>query len=293
MMKFGIALPNFGKYAAKKDILEIAALAEELGYDSLWTSDHVVIPDSHKGFGDVFYDPLITLGFIAASTTKIALGTSVLILPYRNPVVTAKMISTLDALSGGRVILGVGAGWLEDEFRVLGVSYKERGAVTEEYIEILKELWSRDDPAYTGKYLSFSDIKFLPKPRQKPHPPIWVGGGSPIAIERAVRYGDGWHPVGLTPRELKEKADYLKALLPEEKKKSFIISLRKTLEINEEREFGEKDTLRGGPEKIIRGIEEYREAGASHLVLHILSGEFSGVLKTMEIFSKKLKPHLQ
>lgn len=291
-MKFGIALPNFGKYAAKEDILEIAVLAEELGYDSLWTSDHVVIPDSHKGFGDVFYDPLITLGFVAAGTGKIALGTSVLILPYRNPVVTAKMISTLDTLSRGRVILGVGAGWLEDEFRALGVSYKDRGSVTDEYIEAFKELWTGDNPVFNGEHLAFSNIKFLPKPSQKPHPPIWVGGGSPRAIERAVHCGQGWHPVGLTPKELREKVNYLNELLPEEKRESFVISLRRNLEINESKEFGEEDTLRGGAEKIIRGVEEYREAGVSHLVLHILSGDFKGVLKTMEIFSKELRPRL-
>lgn len=292
-MKFGIALPNFGKYAVKEDILKIAALAEELGYDSLWTSDHIVIPASHKGFGDVFYDPLITLGFVSATTKKIALGTSVLILPYRNPVVTAKMISTLDTLSGGRVVVGVGAGWLEDEFRALGASYKDRGAVTDEYIEILKELWTSDNPTFNGTNVSFSDIKFLPKPSQKPHPPIWVGGGSKRAMERAARCGDGWQPVGLTPGELRERVNYLNELMPEEKRERFVISLRRNLEICEDKEFKDEDTLRGGAEKIIRGIEEYREAGVSHIVLHILSGELEGVLKTMEVFSKEMRPRLE
>jgi alkanesulfonate monooxygenase SsuD/methylene tetrahydromethanopterin reductase-like flavin-dependent oxidoreductase (luciferase family) len=107
-MKFGIALSNFGKYAQKESILDIAKSAEDLGFDSLWVSDHIVIPESHKGFGDVFYEPIATLSFVAASTGVIQLGTSVIILPYRNPIVLAKMISTLDVLSGGRVILGVG-----------------------------------------------------------------------------------------------------------------------------------------------------------------------------------------
>lgn len=289
-MKFGISLPNFGKYASTENILEIAVLAEDLGYDSLWVSDHIIIPDSHEGFGHVFFDPLITLGFVAARTKNISLGTSVLILPYRNPVALAKMISTLDMLSGGRVIVGVGAGWMRDEFDALGIPYEKRGAITDEYIEVLKELWTRDKPSYKGKYISFSDIWFLPKSLQEPHPPIWVGGGSNRAIERAARCADGWQPVGLKPEAMKEKLVYLNKLLDEGKKDNFIISLRRNLEINQDKEFSEEDTLRGGPEKIITGIRSYIEAGISHFILHILSGDFKGVLKTMETFSTTIRP---
>ncbi len=217
-MKIGIAVPNFGAFAGVEQITEIAVLTEELRYDSLWVSDHVVLPASHKVFGDTFFDPLVTLAYIAGSTNRIELGTSVIILPYRNPVVLAKMVSTLDTLSGGRVILGVGAGWLEEEFKALGVPFRERGKITDEYIEVLKELWTSDNPKYNGNHVSFSDIKFLPKSERKPHPPVWVGGESEKAIERAARHGDGWHPVGLTPDAFREKAEYLETLLPPEKK---------------------------------------------------------------------------
>lgn len=289
-MKFGIAVPNFGSHAKREEILEISVLAEELGYDSLWASDHVIIPDSHEGFGETFLDPLITLTFIAVSTDTIELGTSVIILPYRNPLVLAKMVSTLDTLSRGRVILGVGAGWLEDEFDALGVSFRERGAITDEYIEILKELWTSENPYYKGNYIEFSSIKFSPKPFRKPHPPIWVGGGSTRAIKRAARYGDGWHPVGLTPGALREKADYLKSLLPADKKDAFVISLRRNVEINEDKEFNEDDTLRGGREKIAKGIREYGEAGVTHLILYILAGDFKGILKTLRVFAEEIRP---
>jgi len=291
-MNFGTTLPNFGKYADKDEILKIAASAEELGFDSLWVSDHVVIPNSHEGFGDEFYDPFITLTYVAANTRNISLGTSVIILPYRNPVVLAKMISTLDMLSEGRVILGVGAGWLNKEFEALGVPFSHRGEITDEYIKILKVLWTQDDPKFKGKYLEFSDIKFLPKPYKTPYPPIWVGGGSEKAILRAVTYGEGWHPVGLTPEKLKEKLKYVKELLEKHNKDNFVISLRKNLEINTDKDISDEDTLRGPVKKIINGIRSYKKLGVNHLILHFLSSTSEGVLSTMRTFSKEIRPFI-
>jgi probable F420-dependent oxidoreductase len=289
-MKFGIAVPNFGSYAKIDEILEISSLAEELSYDSLWVSDHVIIPNSHEGFGEIFLDPFMTLTYVAAITKSIELGTSVIILPYRNPIVLAKMVSTLDALSRGRVILGVGAGWLKGEFETLGVSFEERGAITDEYIEILKELWISENPCYKGKYLDFSNLKSSPKPQRKPHPPIWVGGGSKRAIERAARYGDGWQPVGYTPKELGERADYLNSIIEDGRRDGFVISLRRNIEINEHKEFNDEDTLRGGRDKIIRGIREYGEAGVTHMVLYILAGDFKGILTTLRVFAEDIRP---
>jgi probable F420-dependent oxidoreductase len=241
----------------------------------------------------MFYDPLTTLGFLAAKTKKIHLGTSVLVLPYRNPVVLAKMISTLDVVSDGRVILGVGSGWIKAEFDALGVAYDKRGKLTDEYIEIMKELWTSDYPEYNREEFAFSNINFLPKPYQKPHPPVWVGGQSKNSIQRAALFGDGWHPVGLTPEHLKEKVAYLNELLPEEKRETFVISLRRNVEINEEREFSDDETLRGSPEKIMKGIGEYIDAGASHFVLYILSGDLKGVLQTMKTFSTTIMPAIR
>ena len=287
-MKIGIALPIFGKYAGREEILEAALAAEALGYDSVWVSDHVVVPDSHNVFGDVFFDPLISLGFIASATSRIELGTSVIVLPYRNPLVLAKSVSSLDALSGGRVVLGVGSGWLRGEFEALGVDYARRGRMTDEYIEIMKELWTSDSPSYEGEYFSFTGIRFEPKPARKPHPPVWVGGESRRSIERAAMHGDGWHPVGLGPEELAAKAREVRSLLPDEKRESFVISLRRNVEINEGREFGPEETLRGKLGKIRDGIEAYREAGVDHLILYVLSGEFEGVLGTMRVLREEV-----
>lgn len=287
-MKIGIALPIFGKYAGRDQILEASLAAEALGYDSVWVSDHVVVPDSHNVFGDVFFDPLISLGFIASATSRIELGTSVIVLPYRNPLVLAKSVSSLDALSGGRVVLGVGSGWLKGEFDALGVDFARRGRMTDEYIEIMKELWTSDSPSYEGEYYSFSGIRFEPKPVRKPYPPVWVGGESRRSIERAVTHGDGWHPVGLGPGELAAKAREVRSILPDEKRESFVISLRRNVEINEGREFGPEETLRGTPGKIRDGIEAYREAGVDHLILYVLSGEFEGVLGTMRVLREEV-----
>ncbi len=290
-MQFGVALPNFGKFADKQFMVELSRAAEALGYDSLWASDHVVIPHSHEGFGDTFYDPLITLSYIAAHTSKITLGTSVMILPYRNPIVLAKCLATLDVLSGGRLILGVGAGWLRDEFDALGVAYEQRGPMTDEYIEIIKKLWSEDAPVHKGDYYQFREIGFFPKPLQDRGPRIWVGGGSNAAIRRAAQYGDGWHPVGTDPesleRELRKLDDYLREYNRD--KGQFVISLRRNLEIADSKNLPPGDTLRGTPEKILKGLRQYRDLGVSHIVLHILSGSREGIIKTMERFSQDLR----
>lgn len=293
-MKFGIALPNFGQYADKEHLSDITLQAEALGFDSIWVSDHIVIPNSHEGFGDEFYEPLITLSFLAAKTSSIKLGTSVIILPYRNPVTLAKMISTLDVLSEGRVILGIGAGWLEKEFEALGVSYKNRGRLTDEYLKAMKVLWTENNPEFKGEFLEFSDIKFLPKPYQKPHPPIWIGGGSAKARERAVELGDGWHPVGLTPPELRRHIAELKVLRNTIGKtlEDFPIIIRRNLEINSEKDFSEGETLRGTPEKIIRGIKEYKEAGASYLLFQVLGGDINSIQNTIQSFTEDIRPHI-
>jgi len=288
-MKFGVTVPNYGKYAAKTEIVKMAQTAEELGFDSIWVSDHVIIPETHKGFGYVFYDPFITLSYIAAKTRKIKLGTSVIVLPYRNPVVMAKMISTLDNLSEGRIILGVGTGWLKEEFDALGISYEKRGEVTDEMLKVLKILWTEHNPSFKGKHYNFSNIKFLPKPVQKPHPALLVGGGTKKAIERSVEYGQGWQPVGLTPKELEEKMSYLTSLLENHNKPDFEVSLRRTVEITD-KNLSEEEILRGSAKKTVSGIKAYKDIGVDHLLLHFLSGTSEGVLKSMKIFSQEIKP---
>ncbi len=210
---FGCSLPTRGPMAGPEALRSLAQRAEDLGYDSVWVSDHIILPRQVGSFypyaadgvatfrpDEPYYEPLAALNFLAGCTQRVRLGTHVLILPYRNPVLTAKMLATLDVLSGGRVILGAGVGWMEEEFLALGLdTYHQRGAVTDEYIELYKELWTKDEPVFEGKYYQLSGSGFQPKPVQSPHPPIWIGGHTGPAIRRAAKYGDGWMPIGLRP----------------------------------------------------------------------------------------------
>jgi len=289
-MKYGVAVPNFGKFAGKENIKEVGIVAEELGYDSLWVSDHLVVPKGHKGFGNIFYDPIVTLSYLASLTNKIKLGTSVIVLPYRNPLVVAKEISTLDVLSGGRVIMGIGVGWLKAEFNALGVKYEERGQLTDEYLKVIKELYTSESPEFRGEHFNFSDIYFYPKPLQKPYPPVWIGGSSTNSIKRAVNYGIGWHAVGSIPNEIKEKSDVLNSFLTEKNKckNDFVVSVRKNLQIINREISDERELLRGNIEKIVDGIDAYKKAGVSYIVFQILSSDFKGVIETMKNFSEKV-----
>ena len=213
-MKYGIMLPSRGDLALPDNIIPIARKADELGFAVMLFPDHIVLPndvDSPYPYtqSGIFpatdtneaTDQLTMLAFLAGQTESIRLVTSVMIVPHRPPVLTAKILSTIDVLSKGRLNVGVGVGWLQKEFEALQTPpFEERGAVTDEYIRIFKELWTSESPSFEGKYCSFSDLSFLPKPVQKPHPPIWVGGESRRAIRRAAELGDGWQPIGTNNR---------------------------------------------------------------------------------------------
>ena len=212
-MKYGFTVPIRGPLATPEMISIMAKKGDDLGYDALFKGDHIVIPrriESPYPYtqGGEFpggprggtLDMLTLLAFLAAQTQTIRLVTSVIIVPFRNPLEAAKALASLDVLSQGRLVVGVGAGWLREEFEVLGLPpFEERGAVTDEYIRAFKELWTSDDPSFEGKYCRFENISFMPKPVQKPHPPIWVGGESRPALRRTAELADGWYPWGSNP----------------------------------------------------------------------------------------------
>jgi probable F420-dependent oxidoreductase len=205
-MQFGVLLPQFGPHAAGADarerIRQVALAADRLGYSVVWTAEHIVFPETIRTpypYGsrypfpltDPIFDVVATLSWVAALTTRVRLGTSVLVLPYRNPIVLAKELATLDVLSAGRLLLGVAGGWLAEEFEMLGIPFRERGARTDEYIALLRALWTQDRVRFTGRFYQLAGALFFPKPVQQP-PPIWIGGGSPAALRRVARLGDGW-----------------------------------------------------------------------------------------------------
>lgn len=206
-MQFGVALPHFGPSArhpeAPARIREVATAADRLGYDVVWTSDHVIFPrsvDTPYPYGESFpydvndpiLDPISTLTWVASATSRIQLGTAVLVLPYHPTVTLAKALATVDVLSGGRLLLGVAGGWLREEFDLLGVPFEERGARTDEAIDLLKHLWTADTIDFEGRFHHLRDAAFFPKPTRKPHPPIWIGGDGAAALRRVARRGDGW-----------------------------------------------------------------------------------------------------
>ena len=195
-MKLGVNLINFGPAAGPDTFRQWVKVVEGLGYHSIMISDHIAITkDVATKYPAPFYEPVATLGWLAGVTEKIEIGTTVMIVPYRNPLETARSLTNIDHLSGGRLIFGVGIGWAEEEFAALKLPFRQRGAMTNEFLAAIKTLWTEESASFNGKYASFSDVSTAPLPLRKPHPPIWVGGSSDAAMRRTVRLGDAWHPI--------------------------------------------------------------------------------------------------
>lgn len=197
-MKVGVNLINFGPGVNPQYLRRWVQLSENLGYHLVMTSDHIgITPDVQSRYPAPFYEPISLLGWLAGVSNNIEIGTTVIIVPYRSPLEVARACANVDQLCGGRFILGVGIGWAQQEFAALGVPFKSRGAMTNEYLEAIKMLWTQDIASYKGRFVSFEDIHTGPRPVRSPHPPIWVGGPSDAAMRRAVLYGDAWHPIRL------------------------------------------------------------------------------------------------
>ncbi len=296
-MRFGIWLPNCRHLATPEIIRGAAARAEALGYDSVWVSDHVVVPHANvANFGTTIFDPLITLGVVAGATSRVRLGTTVLIVPYRQAVVTAKMVASLDALSGGRVILGVGAGWVAAESAMLGVPFAERGPMTDEYLRAMRELWTSPSPSFAGKYVRFDDLHFEPKPVQKPHPPIWVGGHGRASLRRAAEFGAAWHPINRSPAELRagvaelarQSRDRGRATPP-------ALTLRNDVRILKPGESAPPSAhggrvVTGEPAALVDQIAELAACGVEELVLELLAADGAELEAQMAAFAERVRP---
>jgi len=298
-MKLGVWIPNCRHLATPEIIRTAGVRAEQLGYDSIWVSDHVVVPRANiKNFGQAIFDPLVTLGVLAGATTRVSLGTTVLIVPYRNAVVTAKMVSSLDALSGGRVVLGVGAGWVAAESAMLGVPFKERGAMTDEYLDAMRELWTSPAPSFAGKYTQFGDMVFEPKPVQTPHPPIWVGGHTKAALRRTARIGAAWHPINRPPDELRAGMAEIARLCREQKRADVpALTLRNDVKMLRAGESAPVSThagrvLAGEPAALVEQVHELAECGVEHLVLEFLAADGRELETQMALFAERVRPKL-
>ena len=289
-MEYGFYLPNSGASIEPNAIASIAKLGDRLGFFCMVMPDHVLQPNKvsssypYSVTGDILEagqsgdgewpEQITTLAYLAGLTERIRLVTSVMIIPYRHPILTAKMLSTLDLLSKGRLILGAGVGWMEEEFELLNAEpFAERGAVTNEYLQAFIELWTKDDPKFEGQYVNFSDITYLPKPVQKPYPPIWIGGQSRPAIRRAARLGDAWHPVGAIPATPLEPEELIQNLLllrnyAEESGRdpsSINVSMKAPL-YDPGNSVGSRRRFSGSLDEVRQDIQTYADLGVTHLI---------------------------
>ena len=287
-MKFGLCVPNFGAKIASRDLVTLAVSAEANGFDSVFVTDHIIMPESQvEPYGDLL-EPFVTLTYVAAKTSTLKLGTSILVLPQRNPILVAKQVATLDQFSGGRVILGLGAGWAEEEFRFLNADFRVRGKVFDESIGLMRKLWAENRVNFSGKFFKVTNAVFLPKPVQT-HVPIWIGGTSDSAIARAARLGDGWHPVGLDPQRLKYGVEKIRR-----SGRNVAISLRITTDVHNKRDeyasaTGERRVyLSGDREEITARLEEYKKVGLDYLVAYIFRESADEIVADIKKFSNDI-----
>jgi probable F420-dependent oxidoreductase len=313
-MQYGFYLPTRGQTTTPDDLDTLVQRGEAYGFHSVMIADHIVFPtdiQSHypytvsgafPGHGDAM-EQLTLMAFVAGKTNALRLVTSVMILPYRNPVLTAKMLATIDVLSRGRVTVGIGVGWLREEFEALNApDFTRRGAVSNEYIQIFKTLWTQDPATFTGEFYQFQALHCLPHPVQKPHPPIWIGGHSRAALQRAARYGDGWHPVGanpavpLRPHELEVALGDLKRLTEAAGRDpaALTISYKAPLydvSLTAERQTGlARRPFAGTTEQIVADIVTYGRLGVSELIFDFRSENQTESLERMEHFATVIKP---
>ena len=308
-MKIGIFLPISGRAASSETLMGAAQQAETLGFDSVWTADRIIIPweiktpypygkDEHfiVPADRPFFEPLTCLAFLAGCTEKVLLGMSVLVLPYRHPLYWAKVAATIDHLSKGRLIMGVGVGWMVEEFEALGVPFKERAKVSREQLEILDVLWKEEKPRFAGKYYRFDEIGFYPKPFRRAKIPIWVGGEGAPAQRRAASHGDAWFPyfVRITPRELAGRFDNVRRWAAEAGRDPNQIRLGCCLPIELSRESlpQEEDRLMGSPQQVLKALKAFQEIGVEHIALQFMVPRYPDRLEQIERFGNEVLPAL-
>lgn len=290
-MRIGFSLLNNWGFDDPQALVDLAVRAEELGIDSVWVHDHVfnVGHVFDRIGGNPYYEPLTLLSFVAARTRRVRLGTSVLVLPYHNAVRLAKTAATLDVLSGGRVVMGVGVGLIEKEMRAMGSPYAERGAFTDESIAVMRALWAQDDPKFEGKYYRFDGMKFSPKPWQKPIPVV-IGGVSRAAIRRAARLGDGWQPLGLAPEALGQGIAQLRTEAQACGRDVSKIPVSVAMSLATAR--AGRHALGTKPAEIIQNAKAYASLGVETLIVSANTSEPREARSALEMIAREVSPAL-
>jgi probable F420-dependent oxidoreductase len=306
-MRIGLSIPRLPD---AEGIRRFVQRAEELGFESVLAGDHIVLPTAgtnqypytadgsfSRPSDEPFLETMTTLGFMAACTSTIKIGTTVIILPYRNPVVQAKMFASLDVLTSGRMICGVGVGWLEKEFDILGVPYDQRGAMSDEFLQVFKVLWTQADPEFHGRFYNIDGIQFYPKPVQQPHIPIWVGGHTRRALRRTAKYGDCWHTTRQTPDFVAQNLPYLREQTEKAGRdpSSISISLKRSLHFTDLGAGEGRSVLTGGTvigttQEVIDDVYYCRELGIDQLTYDFRVDGIDASIEVMEHLADRVLP---
>jgi probable F420-dependent oxidoreductase len=288
-------VPHWGESASPEAIGRVARLAEELAFDSLWLGDHLAVPVADATAArDRFFEILMVLGHLTGITRRILLGTGVLILPYRHPLLTASALATADRLSGGRIVFGVASGWLREEFEALGVPFTQRGARTDESLAAIRCLWTKPRPhAFNGRFARFEDVKFAPELYPDPAPPVWIGGNSRAAMHRAVRFGDAWFPLHLDLERLRRRV----ALLREAsdlagRARPPLVALASQVDLGLG-PAGPPRGFHGSPRQVADQVAAFAAAGVEHLVLDFPRASLALLCETMEAFAGRVVPEVR
>ena len=305
-MKYGVILPNVGPLAHIESLVQIAQRAEDLGYDGVFLSDHIAIPTELRSpypyrsdgrfpltAADRILEPVTTLSYLAAVTARLRLGFSVLVLPYRHPVLDAKMLGTLDVISNGRLIVGAGVGWMAEEFAGLDASFDARGSVTDEHLAILKAFWTESAPVVLGDHYHVAGLGMAPQPISQPHPPIWTGGISPPALRRAANLADGWHGVRQSPDDVSRVTGRIGELRASrgDSMEGFTISLRAGLDVTDDAFAGSSRTpLRGSPDQVADDLAQYAQAGLDYLIVEPRAPTPEQLIDQLERFTSVDRP---
>jgi probable F420-dependent oxidoreductase len=293
-MKLGVVLPIWQLTVA--DAESLAVRAEELGLDGVFVPDHILAkPATIQHYGAHWPDPFSLLAYLAGRTRRIQLGASVIVLPYRNALVAAKAAATVDQASGGRFIFGVGVGWDEAEFTDLGLPFRKRGRMSDDYIRAIKAAFSADVPEYKGEFLSFAGATFSPRPKQRPHPPIWVGGApggiSNAAIRRCAELGDAWHPLGLSLDDLEKGLATLRQMASRAGRRDGPgLVPRNLLDLTDGPKGNGRVAFQGSRDEVLSDVRQVKALGAEWMTFDLPRVDVPGMVKAMERLVRDIKP---
>jgi probable F420-dependent oxidoreductase len=294
LMNYGVVLPIWQLTIAEAESLTVRA--EELGLDGVFVPDHILAkPATTQHYGGHWPDPFSLLAYLAGRTRRIRLGASVIVLPYRNALVAAKAAATVDQVSGGRFIFGVGVGWDEAEFVDLRLPFRERGRLSDDYLRAIKAAWASDIPEYTGEYVSFAGATFSPRPAQRPHPPIWVGGSpgavSAPAVRRCALLGDAWHPLALSLDDIEKGFATLRDLAARSGRRDALgLAPRNLLDLTDAPKGSGRAAFQGSMAEVVSDLRRVATLGAAWMAFDLPRAGVPAMMRAMERLASEVKP---